>query len=550
MLIKVNFLSFFKTVLVYLILSVSIFFLLPTTGFFSLFPTTTNLNLNEPSLNLYYLLWTNILFLPLYFFSLLFLIIFFTTKGTWLQFFTYLTFLSYCSENLDLIYSNSCLSFNNNTSNRINNLLTNTLNKYHPPIFFVSTIFLPTSLSFLYYLNQNYTSSYVFSNLVKVRSILYLLLVVNALALLLGSWWALQEGTWGGWWNWDPSETLGFTFLLFAINFIHKKSSFMQVLQHLFKFYAYSLLIIGFYFFIQINFDISSHNFGVKHFFFFNNNLFLMNSIICICTYTLIISFNSKTFFKHKLLLINKGLLSVDVLKTISLTSIQLLQWIIYMTIFLSFYEMFISFFDNLLNLNFFKYNFKQQTLNNFSLILITFVLFRVDFKILQIPQLTMFMVQHPTNILPTNFNIKKSKLFFLHFLITSFFIINCLNFNTNLISFQFFQKFSNPPLVNTFLTQRKVTYTCDFFSFESVYLTKINKKFEWKFGWTAYTNENYTNISVFFLEFSNKLFFNALLTTSLTSLMYTYIELNATSNLFFVFFGIVGCLCFWKERH
>lgn len=550
MLIKANFLSFLRTVVVYLTLFIFIFFLIPTTGFFSPFLTTTGLNLNEPSLNLYYLLWTNILFLPLYFFSLLFLVIFITTKGTWVQFYFYLFFLGYCSENLDLVYSNSCLYFNNNTLNRINSLLTNTLNKYHPPIFFLSTIFLPKSLSFLCFLNLNYTSSYSLSNLVKVRTVLYLLLITNASALLLGSWWALQEGTWGGWWNWDPSETLGFTFLLFSINFLHKKSSFTQTLQHLFKFYVYSLLIMGSYFFIQINFEISSHNFGVKHFFFFNNNLFLMNSIVYVFIYVSIKSFTFKNFFKHKLLLHNKRLLLVDALKIVSIASIQLLQWIIYATVFLSFYEMFISFFDNLLNFNFFKYNFKQQTLNNFLLVLMVSLLFKVDFKTLQIPQLAMLMVQHPSSVLFTNFNTQKSKIFFIHFSIISFFTLNSVNFNTSLILFQFFQKFSDPSLINAFFAQKKITYTCDFFSFESAYLVKINKKFEWKLGWTAYNNENYTNISIFLLEFSNKLFFNVLFTTSLTSLMYTYIELNAISHLLVVFLGIVSCLCFWKQRH
>lgn len=140
---------------------------------------------------------------------------------------------------------------------------------------------------------------------------------------------------------------------------------------------------------------------------------------------------------------------------------------------------MLISFFDNLINLNFFKHNFKQQTLNNFLLVILLFTLFKVNFKILQIPQLIMFIVQHPINILYTSFNTQKSKLTFLHFLLISFFTLNCLNFNTNLISFHFFEKFSNNSLVTTFLTQKEITYTCDFFSFDSTYLAKINKQFE-----------------------------------------------------------------------
>jgi hypothetical protein len=45
------------------------------------------------------------------------------------------------------------------------------------------------------------------------------------------------------------------------------------------KFVALQALFLLSYFFIQLNFDLVSHNFGAKFFFFFNNNLFFLEAV-------------------------------------------------------------------------------------------------------------------------------------------------------------------------------------------------------------------------------------------------------------------------------
>jgi cytochrome c biogenesis factor len=74
----------------------------------------------------------------------------------------------------------------------------------------------------------------------------YIILII--ITLFMGSWWALQEGSWGGWWNWDPSEVFGLLFLLAYLYLIHNFNK--------------SIHIIDLYFFSKI--------------LFFSNKLFLL----------------------------------------------------------------------------------------------------------------------------------------------------------------------------------------------------------------------------------------------------------------------------------
>jgi hypothetical protein len=104
---------------------------------------------------------------------------------------------------------------------------------------------------------------------------MYIILI----ALFLGSWWAFQEGTWGGWWNWDPSEVFGLLFLILQLTNLHENTNYFKLVKVHKKTLISASLLLGVYFFIQLNFEIISHNFGVKFFFFFNNNLFFITSL-------------------------------------------------------------------------------------------------------------------------------------------------------------------------------------------------------------------------------------------------------------------------------
>ena len=104
-------------------------------------------------------------------------------------------------------------------------------------------------------------------------------------ALSLGGVWAFQEASWGGFWNWDSSETFGALFLLSLVYLIHTKTTFNN--WHLVSYYllwsTFSLTIT--YCFIQMNFELTSHNFGTKFFHFFNHNVFYEEVIVILSIY-------------------------------------------------------------------------------------------------------------------------------------------------------------------------------------------------------------------------------------------------------------------------
>jgi cytochrome c biogenesis factor len=94
--------------------------------------------------------------------------------------------------------------FTNYTSlygEHINILLKNSVNKIHPLLLYSSSYIFFLSLPLIFFSKRTkhlylevYSTIFVFNQLKQV-------LVFILVALFLGSWWALQEGSWGGWWN-------------------------------------------------------------------------------------------------------------------------------------------------------------------------------------------------------------------------------------------------------------------------------------------------------------------------------------------------------------
>jgi cytochrome c biogenesis factor len=89
-------------------------------------------------------------------------------------------------------------------------------------------------------------------------------LILNLFTLSLGGWWALQEGSWGGWWNWDPSETFGLMVMLFYVITLHLNIIKLRNKWYRVYIYLFFCTIILLYTLIQLNFDLVSHNFGTR----------------------------------------------------------------------------------------------------------------------------------------------------------------------------------------------------------------------------------------------------------------------------------------------
>jgi cytochrome c biogenesis factor len=134
-----------------------------------------------------------------------------------------------------------------------NLLLNNGINKVHPFLIYLCW------LSLVLFGNKFYSkaSSY-YSNTLHTS----VLIAVAFLGLILGGWWAYQEGSWGGWWNWDPSEMFGLLILLSIALKLHTKTIFSTKLSLLVLVSILPLLM--YYLFLQLNFSLLSHNFGIR----------------------------------------------------------------------------------------------------------------------------------------------------------------------------------------------------------------------------------------------------------------------------------------------
>lgn len=217
-------------------------------------------------LNNFYYLWTVFRYIPFLVLTLLVTYLLFTALESLnvllLVFAIWLTYYLYIGDFwslLDVSYLDCVDPYG------VNALLLNSINKYHPFIFYLAlvltyTIFLNSfrvlllGRGYLYVTNSIRLSFYCFS---------YFHLHTITNALFLGSWWAVQEGSWGGWWNWDPSEVFGLVVLVVSLIFIHSKLLLMSpnYATRLYKFLASALLSV--YLFIQLNFNLISHNFNL-----------------------------------------------------------------------------------------------------------------------------------------------------------------------------------------------------------------------------------------------------------------------------------------------
>lgn len=203
-------------------------------------------------------------------------------------------FLITNSHNYNLLFTNSS----------VNLLLSNNLNKYHPFIFYSSvfiTIYLTLFASLHKYSRllflRNNNSLHSKASIIKAFQI-------NTFALFLGSWWALQEGTWGGWWNWDASEVLGLLIGLNAILSFHSFQWYANNIQFTERLKLNFLLITFCFYFIQLNFDLVSHNFGASLFMFFSSNSFFLEAVYVTLIFSAIVYFKVYTY-RVRILVIN-----------------------------------------------------------------------------------------------------------------------------------------------------------------------------------------------------------------------------------------------------
>jgi hypothetical protein len=242
-------------------------------------------NWNDSIISSYYLIWTNVQNLKWLTFILFIIVNYTFSYYLSLTSSYYVTLLLSC-----LVISFSGLLDNTNLNWPVyiwtnvyyhsNSLLHNSLNRYHPFLFYTAVVFL-VNYCVVSYLNTTTKHTLQYLNIRTGWFKLYLIWVTlfATISVYLGAWWAFQEGTWGGWWNSDSSEMLGVVLLLFVLRSLHKLDTWLYKRGSWFQNNNILLNFLMLYFFLQISYQLTSHNFDIKVFFFLNTNTFFELSI-------------------------------------------------------------------------------------------------------------------------------------------------------------------------------------------------------------------------------------------------------------------------------
>ena len=120
----------------------------------------------------------------------------------------FVTFTQSNWKNLFLYYS---------TTHTININLLNGLLLIHPIILYIvyilyiSVVFFKLSFKF----KKIYKNPHLYNTNIS------LLMFTSNVSLVLGCWWAEQELSWGGWWNWDFVELIALNFFLMFLVYFH-----------------------------------------------------------------------------------------------------------------------------------------------------------------------------------------------------------------------------------------------------------------------------------------------------------------------------------------
>jgi hypothetical protein len=215
----------------------------------------TRVDFNCLGLSNLYWLWTNTYYLYTLFLLSLFLVLsnyhaISTSVIVYMLLFYVLFMLLEAAYNLNMIIY---LTPIDNLLTLYNLLLNNSINKIHPLLIYAVLVF---TISHYFRLSNltlySYRSSTRFINSASLIK----------LSLLLGGWWAYQEGSWGGWWNWDPSEMFGLLIFSTTLMLVHS-SPYLNIKNHQYvKVSAITLIV--YYSFLQLNFSLISHNFGIR----------------------------------------------------------------------------------------------------------------------------------------------------------------------------------------------------------------------------------------------------------------------------------------------
>ena len=466
----------------------------------------TRLSPNDAYLGTYYFWWTNLTYLPLFFFALILLAFSYRapTYYTSASFIGFALYILYPLELADYLALNTDIFISVYSSYGLNTLLTNVLNRYHPLVFYCSVITLFITIFSSYQPNRRLQSN-TDSTLLKVQPLFgWSAIWVNLVALWMGSWWALQEGTWGGWWNWDSSEVFGLLITLLLLWLLHSKLNIRACVSTGAK-NVFSLVVVIFsYFFIQLNFDLVSHNFGAKFFFFFNNNLFFIEVLI------LSVLTVSYLYYYYSNLTLNTNLTQLQISLRTGMVSglVRLLIPLILVTWVLWSYRPLLNYFLwNFIDINVFNFEPSLQPLNLLAAVVLFSWLTHIRLKSAAIGTVFLFLLSNPFFLVLLFFSIR-TRFTVIHVSLAWIALVNIVLYDLVLVSWASSSSYSYFVADTTGLLCGDSLLVLDNTSVEQVRtwfsFTEISS-----FSWNILATSNSPAVNFFTLGFSHSFFEN-----------------------------------------
>lgn len=151
----------------------------------------------------------------------------------------------------------SAFNYINQSEVTLNTNLINGVMLIHPILLYLYYI-LVFYIVYILYNNLKYTNKKIFTKVIDKMLIKTAALIL--FSILLGSWWAEQELSWGGWWSWDFVELLALNYLILKLIFIHKSKN-IDINELIKRVYLFTTVVILFIILVRFNIINSVHNF-------------------------------------------------------------------------------------------------------------------------------------------------------------------------------------------------------------------------------------------------------------------------------------------------
>jgi cytochrome c biogenesis factor len=364
------------------------------------------------------------------------------------------------------------------------------------------------------------------------------LLVLNGLALFLGGWWAFQEGTWGGWWNWDASEMLGLLIGGFGVYLLHLGITKLS-LNYLRTWSLLSLFwFILTYIFIQLNFELVSHNFGSTFLLFFTKNTFFLEFISLLWMFSFLSSRWLFQLFRCMSILLLQLPQSGRTFNVFVKNMSTVYLWLLYLSLFIASLTPLINHFS----WNYFKINSWNFELSIPIIILLFYMVFWVVFtpqtrvKVGQCFIVGSLIWWNPIWSILLMLKLTKWRNYYLHFVLIMLIVFNLISWQLSFIEWHLTSPLHSFNLVHTNFDFIYSSMSCNNVCLENseIYVVQLTNTY---FIWNVYYKTNALSLQSFLLVLTNSTCFNFYNLYFYWQSLFLLIEINYLNNLITIFF-------------